>query len=255
MSRRESSAALSRSRSPRIDSPPLIGLAHGSRHAGVTQGIEALLAEVAVQTGVATYPAYLDLTSPDLDAVAVMLAAAGERTAVVVPLLFTEAFHARIDVPAAVARATEVSGVRFTIAPVLGTADDVLEVMAQRLAAAGTGDDEPVLLYAVGSSRAAANAAVADLADRLSARRGAPVRAGFGTTDPQATDVLAEWAVPAGTVVPLFVAPGLLLDAIATAVTAAGWRLADPLGTLLAPLVAERYRASLNRARAGSSER
>jgi len=89
----------------------------------------------------------------------------------------------------------------------------------------------------------------------LSARRGAPVRAGFGTTDPQATDVLAEWAVPAGTVVPLFVAPGLLLDAIATAVTAAGWRLADPLGTLLAPLVAERYRASLNRARAGSSER
>lgn len=222
-----------------------MGLAHGSRHPGVTQGIEALLSEVAAQSGVAAHPAYLDLTAPELDAVAAMLAAAGERTAVVVPLLFTEAFHARIDVPAAVARAAESSGVELTIAPVLGTADDVLEVVVQRLAAAGTEPDEPVLLYAVGSSRVAANAAVAGLADRLAARRGTSVRVGFGTTEPRAADVLAEWSGATGTVVPLFVAPGLLLDAIAPAVAAAGWRLADPLGTLLAPLVAQRYSAAI----------
>ncbi len=47
---------------------------------------------------------------------------------------------------------------------------------------------------------------------------------------------------------PLFVAPGLLLDGIAPAVAAAGWRLADPLGTLLAPVVAERYHAALGAA-------
>ena len=235
MSRRESSAALSRS------GPPLIGLAHGSRHAGVTQGIEALLAEVAVRTAVAACPAYLDLTEPDLDAVAATLAAAGERTAVVVPLLFTEAFHARIDVPAAVARAAAESGIQLVVTPVLGTADDVLEVVEQRLTATEAEPGEPVLLYAVGSSRADANAAVADLAQRLSVRRDGPVSVGFGTTDPRAADVLAELGPGTGTVVPLFVAPGLLLDAIAPTVAAAGWRLADPLGTLLAPLVSQRY--------------
>ena len=245
MSRRESSAALSRSSRFVPGSPPLIGLAHGSRHAGVTRGIEALLAEVAVRTGVATRPAYLDLTEPDLDSVAASLAAAGERTAVVVPLLFTEAFHARIDVPAAVDRAAAASGVQLVVAPVLGTADDVLEVVEQRLVATGTALDEPVLLYAVGSSRADANAAVAELADRLSTRRDAPVSVGFGTTVPRAVEVLAALGPSSGTVVPLFVAPGLLLDAIAPTVAAAGWRLADPLGTLLAPLVADRYRRGL----------
>lgn len=240
MSRRDSSAALSRS-SGFGGRPPLIGLAHGSRHAGVTQGIEALLAEVQTQAGVATYPAYLDLTEPDLDAVVARLAETGERTAVVVPLLFTEAFHARIDVPAAVAGAAAASGAQLTIAPVLGTDDDVLDVVEQRLAATGTEPDEPVLIYAVGSSRAAANAAVAGLGDRLSARRGAPVSVGFGTTDPRAADVLAELGPESGTVVPLFVAPGLLLDAVAPTIAAAGWRLADPLGTLLAPLVSQRY--------------
>lgn len=240
MSRRESSAALSRS------GPPVIGLAHGSRHAGVTQGIEALLAEVVARTGVATYPAYLDLTEPDLDAVADALAAEGARTAVVVPLLFTEAFHARIDVPAAVARAAAASGVQLLVAPVLGTADDVLEVVEQRLVATGTEPDEPVLLYAVGSSRAAANAAVADLAERLAVRRGTSVSVGFGTTEPRAADVLAGLGPGTGTVVPLFVAPGLLLDAIAPVVNGAGWRLADPLGTLLAPLVGERYSQGLS---------
>ena len=44
---------------------------------------------------------------------------------------------------------------------------------------------------------------------------------------------------------PLFVAPGLLLDSIAPVVAEAGWRMADPLGTLLAPVVSERYHAAL----------
>ncbi len=51
-----------------------------------------------------------------------------------------------------------------------------------------------------------------------------------------------------GTVVPLFVASGLLLDGIAPAVADAGWRLADPLGTLLAPVVSQRYHAALGAA-------
>lgn len=226
----------------------LIGLAHGSRHARVAEGVEEVLEATTVLAGVETRAAYLDLTDPDLEAVAVALAAADVRRAVVVPLLFTDAFHARIDVPDAVARAAASSGVELVLAPILGTGDDVVAVVAERLSAAGTAADEPILLYAVGSSRPEANAAVADLGDRLAVRRGTPVRAGFGTTEPRAADVLVELRATdgrPGTVVPLFVAPGLLLDGIAPAVAEAGWRLVDPLGTLLAPVVSERYHAAL----------
>ena len=119
-----------------------------------------------------TRAAYLDLTDPDLAALAAELAAAGVRRAVVVPLLFTDAFHARIDVPDAVTQAADSSGVELVLGPILGTGDDVVDVVAARLAAAGTPSGAPVLLYAVGSSRPEANAAVAGLADRLAVRRG-----------------------------------------------------------------------------------
>jgi sirohydrochlorin cobaltochelatase len=216
----------------------------------VATGVEALLAAGSELAGVTSRAAYLDLTDPDLDAVAADLAAAGAGTAVVVPLLFTDAFHARIDVPAAVAAAAGSAGVELRLAPILGTGDDVLEVVARRLRTAGTGAADPILLYAVGSSRPEANAAVADLADLLAVRRRTTVRAGFGTTEPRAADVLADLRAASevpGTVVPLFVAPGLLLDAVEPVVAEAGWRLAEPLGTLLAPLVSDRYRAALGR--------
>ena len=229
----------------------LIGLAHGSRHARVAEGVESVLAATSLHARVETRAAYLDLTDPDLEAVSAELAAAGVRRAVVVPLLFTDAFHARIDVPDAVTQAAERSGVELVLAPILGTGDDVVAVVADRLSAAGTTATEPILLYAVGSSRPDANAAVADLAERLAVRRGTPVRAGFGTTEPRAADVLGgliAGSEETGTVVPLFVAPGLLLDAIAPAIAVAGWRLADPLGTLLAPVVSERYHVALGTA-------
>jgi len=243
---------LSRS-GPSSPALPLIGLAHGSRHPGVAEGIQQLLAATAELTGAATRAAYLDLTTPDLDTVVAELAAAGDRSAVVVPLLFTDAFHARVDVPAAVVQAAEVSGVELALASILGTGDDVVDVVAERLGAAEVDPREPVLLFAVGSSRPDANAAVAGVAARLAERRGVAVRAGFGTCEPRAAEVLGDLrrlSERPGTVVPLFVAPGLLLDGIAPDVEAAGWRLADPLGTLLAPLVSHRYHAAI-RARQG----
>lgn len=233
----------------------LIGLAHGSRHPAVAAGLDSLLATVTAQTGVATRSAFLDLTAPDLGTVTGALAGQAaqptDRTAVVVPLLFTDAFHARTDVPAAVRGAAASSGLDLLLADILGTGDDVLEVLVARLAAAGTDPAEPVLLYAVGSSRAEANASVADLAARLEHRRaGAAVRVGFGTCAPRAADVLGELTSTTdrpGAVLPLFVAPGLLLDHIAADVLSSGWRLADPLGDLLAPVVSRRYAAAVRR--------
>ena len=63
-------------------------------------------------------PAFLDLADPDLSTVARTLVESGHRRAVVVPLLFTVAFHATVDVPEAVQAngSTEVSVVPGVIA-------------------------------------------------------------------------------------------------------------------------------------------
>src|SRR5215212_5655735 len=78
---------------------PVIGLAHGSRHPGVRSALDELMGAVGDRCGAPARAAFLDLTEPDLETVTSSLAADGYEQAVVVPLLFTAAFHATIDVP------------------------------------------------------------------------------------------------------------------------------------------------------------
>ena len=196
--------------------------------------------------------AYLDLDEPDLDAAAATLAAAGHRRAVVVPLLFTVAFHATIDVPQAVHAAAEASGVELTVADILGTSNDVAELLTSCLDDAGVAADSCVLLYAVGSSNAAANAAVVDLAARLEAhhlpgisRERPPVRAAFATCSPRPADVVDELSHPVA-VLPLFLADGLLLDPVRTLAAERGWTMVEPLGERAAGIVLDRYRAAMH---------
>lgn len=230
---------------PPTTPPPLVLLAHGSRHGEVSASIEALAAATAACAGVGeVVGAFLDLTDPDLSTVAIRLAAAGHRRAVVVPLLFTPAFHARVDTPAAVRTAADASGIDLVTTDVLGTADDVLTVLVEAAADHAVTADQPVLLHAVGSSRPEANARVGDLAERLQRRRGGPVTAGFATAVPRTAELLPE-ALPGTVVVPLFVSPGLLLDRITRTTAALGARVLPPLGTRLAPVVAERFQAAL----------
>jgi sirohydrochlorin cobaltochelatase len=223
---------------------PLIGLAHGSRHPGVRPSIESLLAAAGVLAGVPAHPAYLDLTEPHLAAVVAGLAAAGFERAVVVPLLFTSAFHATVDVPATARAAAESSGLDLAVAEILGTGDDVRDLVRNSSAEAGINDADPLLLFSVGSSSQAANDAVHDLGVRLNEGRSGPIRAGFGTTEPRGRDVLEQLAQRFGSaaIVPLFVSPGLLLDPLAHLARDRGWIMAPPLGARLAPLVAARYR-------------
>lgn len=221
-------------------SDPLIGLAHGSRHAGVTGSIAQLMSAVSAAGGMPTATAFLDLTAPDLTAVAVDLAARGHRRAVVAPLLFTEAFHATVDVPAAVRQAAEASGLELVTADILGTGDDVLEVVRQSMRRARIGDLEAVLLLAVGSSSDEANDAVVDLAARLAGGRPGQVAAAFGTRSPRATEVLSRLSQPAA-IVPLFLAPGLLLDPLAQLAAGLQMTMAAPLGDLIAPVLLDRY--------------
>ena len=224
-----------------MTSLPLIGLAHGSRHLGVRPAIDELVAAVAAAEGIPAHAAYLDLAEPDLAAVALELAAAGHRTAVVVPLLFTSAFHATVDVPQAIAEAATTSGLDLVMGSVLGTGSDVRDLLTEVMAEAAITADQSVLLYAVGSSNEAANDDVHDLADALAAGRDGAVRVGFGTAEPRAEVVLTELREPIA-LVPLFLAPGLLLAPMEAMAAERGWITTGPLAERAAPIVRRRYR-------------
>ncbi len=206
-----------------------------------------------MRPGLLAVPAFLDLSEPDLTTAVTALQAdhgidRAVEEAVVLPLLFTEAFHATVDTPSAVRDAEEATGVSLRLGQILGTGDEVLEALQDSAGRAHIAVHEAILLLAVGSGRTEANDSVHALADRWSARRVGPVWAGFATTgDPSAKDVLHR-AAGSGRrigVVPLFLAPGLLLDATARQAVAIDAEVAEPLGTSLAELVLQRYDEAL----------
>ena len=84
--------------------PALITLSHGSRHPGAAAGIERLTQATGLRPARA---AHLEFNEPDLTTAALELAQLGETEAVVVPLLFTQGYHQRVDVPRALADASQ----------------------------------------------------------------------------------------------------------------------------------------------------
>jgi sirohydrochlorin cobaltochelatase len=220
--------------------PPVIGLAHGSRQPGSGAAIERLMTVVGAQLGVPARAAFLDLAEPTLPAVAAELAESGHRRAVVVPLLFTAAFHATVDTPEAISAAGEATGLELVLAPIIGTGNDLEDVLDAHLATVP--EATSLLLVAVGSSNAPANAEVQDLARRLGLRRGVRAAAAFATCDPRPEAVSAQLPDPS-VIVPLFLADGLLLRPLPALAAARGWDLLEPLGERAAPIVTERYRA------------
>jgi sirohydrochlorin cobaltochelatase len=198
------------------------------------------MAVVAEQAQIPALPAYLDLAQPDLGTAARELADAGHETAVVVPLLFTEAYHATIDVPRTVGDVAESLHLQLVVADILGTGDDVAWLLVQSMEEADIDDHSSVLLFAVGSSKPEANEAVFDLAARLARGRRHPVRACFGTCAPRVADVLDELGEPVA-ILPLFLTDGLLLSPVRALAAQHGWRIATPLGESAAELVRQRY--------------
>lgn len=198
------------------------------------------MAAVAEQAQIPALPAYLELAKPDLGAAARQLADVGHATAVVVPLLFTEAYHATIDVPETVGDVAKSLPLQLVVADILGTGDDVARLLVRAMDDAGIDDHNSVLLFAVGSSKPEANEAVFDLAARLARGRRHPVRACFGTCAPGVADVLDGLPEPIA-ILPLFLAEGLLLSPVRELAFHHGWRMAEPLAERAAELVRKRY--------------
>ena len=198
------------------------------------------MAAVSQQAKITAIPAYLDLAEPDLEAAARQLAQAGHATAIVVPLLFTEAYHATVDVPETVGDVAGSLAFELVVADILGTGGDVAQLLRRSMGEARIEDNSSVLLFAVGSSKPEANAAVFDLAARLAVGRRSPVRACFGTCAPGVADVLDGLPEPIA-ILPLFLAEGLLLSDVRELAFHHGWRMAEPLAERAADLVRKRY--------------
>ncbi|GAA5174196.1 sirohydrochlorin chelatase [Pseudonocardia eucalypti] len=238
--------------------PALIAVAHGSRDPRSAATIAALLDEVRRQRpDLDARLSFLDLNTPRLPDVLNAVAADGHRHAVVVPLLLGNAFHARVDIPGAVARAAHrLPRLHLSVADVLGGDPRLADTALRRLAEVAGPLDDPslgVLLAATGSSHPAANAAVRRLAGSLGRRRGWRwERAAFATMAapkvPEAIRLLRAAGAERIAVASWFLAPGLLparvaKDALATDPDAL---VASPLGAdpAVAEVVLDRYQAA-----------
>ena len=219
-------------------------LAHGSPDPRHAAGVEALAARVrALAPARPVHTAYLDHHPPSP-------AEAAERagSAAVVPVLLTPAYHARVDVPEAVAAMTEAAPGPFAATPALGPHPFLLDAAQELLTAAGIAPDPrtAVILYAAGSSDSSAVASIGETLER----HGAPGEWGpwrvaaldGGAALPAAVDSLRGEADEV-VAVAFMVAEGVLRDRMAAQCVAAGIRLVDgALGDTeaMARLVVER---------------
>ena len=205
----------------------LITLSHGSRHPRAKEGIRALTEAAAEKLGVEWADAHLEFDRPTLAEAA---AALSSPRAIVVPLLFTRAFHAKVDVPAHLTEAREHCD--LTLAEPLGTGPDIAETLHKRLRIDAPSASHATL-FPVGTSDAEQAANYARLADNLARL------AGVDVSVVQATRGDRRFVDRHTHVLPLFVTHGTLLDRVPPRLTASG-----PLTTDLADVVANRYRTA-----------
>jgi len=230
----------------------LVLTAHGSadpRSSATTHAVAEHIRQL--RPGLDVRAAFCEQTSPNLLDVLSGLAREDGRDAVVTPLLLANAYHARVDIPGLIAD----SAALVRQADVLGEDDRLLQVMRERLAEVGVSplDGEVgVLVVAVGSSYAAANARTAQVAAALAAgTRWAGAVAAFATGPrPTVAEAAVQLRAAGATrlvVAPWFLAEGRITDRVADYARGAGIAMAEPLGAhwLVAATVLDRFEAAV----------
>ena len=253
--------------------PPLLLAAHGTRDPAGVAAFQALAARVAgraAQDGIEVAGGFIELSAPPLrDAVTSLAGPAPACPApariVAVPLILSAAGHAKGDIPAALDRERgRHPGVSFTYARTLGPHPLLIDLLAQRIAAAG-GDGAAVLLVGRGSTDPDANADVVKTARLLWEGRDYPLAetAFVSLARPDVTEGLERCrllgaGLPGASrivVARYFLFPGVLPDRVAeqaaryaAAHPGLDIAVADVLGDCdeLAALVCERYHEALS---------
>jgi sirohydrochlorin ferrochelatase len=204
--------------------------------------------------GLQVRAAYLGHALPSVpDALEALYGDGRCRAAVVLPLLLTEAYHSDTDLPAVLREAgRRLPGLRLRYGRPLGPHPGLLRALDRRLAEAGVPAGTAgtaVVLAAAGSSRPAANAAVARAAQAWRAARGwravVPSYASAATPTPaQAVAALRRAGAPRVAVATYLLAPGVFADRVREQSLAAGAQaVSAPLGPApeVADIVIERY--------------
>lgn len=206
----------------------LILLAHGSPDPRSGESARAI-----------AYAVYAEICFLEHDEpAAVDVLARSDEPAVLVPLLLTDAFHGKVDVPRVVIEArSRRPGLQVTVLPVLGTDERLLGDVGLRLREAGASLTDPrtvIVFAAAGSTDAAALRQLEDRARLLSELTGRRVRPAYASSaQPDvATAVREELAAGARVCVASYLlSPGVLADRIERAAYDAGAEVVSaPLG-------------------------
>jgi sirohydrochlorin ferrochelatase len=225
--------------------------AHGSadpRSAANARALGRRLASMRADLHVRV--AFLEKNTPRLSDVLTELP--DDSQTAVSPLLLADAYHARVDIPAQIARAGAL-GVRQ--AGVLGEDHRLVSVLRQRLEELGCCSPDAelgVLVAAVGSSDPVANTRTAGVADALAVgTRWVAAMPAFVTGPrpslPEVAARLRHRGARRLVIVPWFLASGLLTDRVAAYAHDAGVLMAAPLGAHpnVAATVLSRYDQAL----------
>lgn len=221
----------------------VILLAHGSPDARASAAAHGLAHSAQERIGLAVRAAFLQHDAATLSHVARQLAGEGERRVLVVPTLLSDAFHARIDVPAELAAAQRDTGLVLRRTPALGPDPSLLAAMDRELPSG------PRVLAAAGTTDLLAQRRLTDLASRWARESGQQTAVAFAAqAEPDVATALADLEERAG--VPAAVAafvlfPGVLPDRIIAA--ADGRPVSAPLAQSLelVDLVARRVDATI----------
>ena len=227
--------------------PALVLCAHGTRDPMGRATVRDVVDAVADRLpGVEVLEAFVDVHGPEVAAVVAGLTRApgDEVTGVVVPLLLAAGYHVHVDIARAVAERPDVR-----TAGALGPDDLLVDVLVDRLEAAGALRGCPVVLAPAGSSDPRAQADSADMAERLAARWGGPVSLGYAAGPAPAVADAVTTAREASGGMPVAVASYLLAPGFFQGrVEASGADVVtDPIAPhpLLVEIVLARYRAAI----------
>jgi len=258
-----------------VTPPPLLLAAHGTTDQAGVDAFAALTERVGqlAADGTRVAGGYIELSEPPLREAVTGLAAAAPGPIVAVPLMLSAAGHAKGDIPAALARErTRHPGLTWTYARPLGPHADLVNLLAARVDACGSGggsqggrppvvstDAPAVLLVGRGSTDPDANADVVKTARLLWEGRDYPLAetAFVSLARPDVAEGLERCRLLGArriVVARYFLFPGVLPDRVAeqAAAYAAAHpeldiRCADVLGDCdeIAALVYERYHEAL----------
>jgi sirohydrochlorin ferrochelatase len=233
-------------------------LAHGSsrgEQVAVLEGLARLVHDQDEATtgdaGVAAGPhpvgiAFLDHHGPSLNEAVASCVAAGADQVVVVPVLLSDAFHARHDVPRVVKNASGRASVPVALADPLGLDGRLAEVVRGRVAALAIDDLDTVVVAAAGTGIVTAQDAfrreVRQWRGRDTYRLNAAFIAGGAPSAVELVETLVDQHQRVA-VVPFLIAPGRLDQRLRDgALTAGALAVSEVLGAdpILACIIRDR---------------